>query len=104
MRVLVLRRSRVRKPWNAYRSVEPAPPRTRHCLIISGGARGTNTMAEWWAQGIGVRCDVYEADWISLDRKAGPIRNQRTLEARPCDGFPGGRGTADIVRRGKEAE
>jgi hypothetical protein len=64
-------------------------------------------MAEWWAEGIGVRCDVYEADWISLGRKAGPIRNQRMLEEGKPDlvmAFPGGRGTADMVRRGKEAE
>jgi hypothetical protein len=63
-------------------------------------------MAEWWAKGIGVPCDVYEADWISLGRKAGPIRNQRMLEEGKPDlvmAFPGGRGTADMVRRGKEA-
>jgi hypothetical protein len=75
-------------------------------LIISGGARGADTMAEWWAKGIGVPCDVYEADWISLGPKAGPIRNQRMLEEGKPDlvmAFPGGRGTADMVRRGKEA-
>ncbi len=75
-------------------------------MIIAGGARGADTMAEWWAKGIGVPCDVYEADWISLGRKAGPIRNQRMLEEGKPDlvmAFPGGRGTADMVRRGKEA-
>ena len=75
-------------------------------LIISGGARGADTMAEWWAKAKGVPCDVYEADWISLGRKAGPIRNQRMLDEGKPDlvvAFPGGRGTADMVRRGREA-
>ena len=75
-------------------------------LIISGGARGADTMAEWWAKAEGVPCNVYHADWTGLGRKAGPIRNQRMLdEAKPdlVVAFPGGRGTADMVRRGRQA-
>jgi hypothetical protein len=75
-------------------------------LIIAGGARGADAMAEWWAQGEGVPCDVYQADWTGLGRKAGPIRNQRMLDEGKPDlvvAFPGGRGTADMVRRGREA-
>ena len=75
-------------------------------LIISGGARGGDTMAEWWAKTEGVPCDVYQADWTGLGRKAGPIRNQRMLDEGKPDllvAFPGGRGTADMVRRGREA-
>ena len=75
-------------------------------LIISGGARGADTMAEWWARAEIVPCDVYQADWTGLGRKAGPIRNQRMLdEAKPdlVVAFPGGKGTADMVRRGRQA-
>ena len=75
-------------------------------LIISGGARGADTMAEWWAKAEGVPCDVYQADWVGLGRKAGPIRNQHMLDVGKPDlvvAFPGGRGTADMVRRGREA-
>ena len=51
-------------------------------------------------------CDVYMADWDGLGRKAGPIRNQRMLDDGKPDlgiAFPGGRGTADMVRRAREA-
>jgi predicted solute-binding protein len=63
-------------------------------------------MAEWWAKAEGVPCEVYQADWARLGRKAGPIRNQRMLdEAKPdvVIAFPGGRGTADMLRRTRQA-
>lgn len=78
----------------------------RFAMVIAGGARGADTMAEWWAKATGLPCDVYQADWTGLGRKAGPIRNQRMLDEGKPDlvvAFPGGRGTADMVRRGKEA-
>jgi hypothetical protein len=74
--------------------------------VIAGGARGADSMAEWWAKAEGVPCQVYQADWAGLGRKAGPIRNQRMLDEGKPDlvvAFPGGRGTADMVRRGREA-
>jgi len=46
------------------------------------------------------------ANWAELGRKAGPIRNQQMLdEGKPnlVVAFPGGRGTADIVRRARAA-
>jgi hypothetical protein len=75
-------------------------------LVIAGGARGADAMAEWWAKAAGVPRDVYQADWTGLGRKAGPIRNQRMLDEGKPDlvvAFPGGRGTADMVRRCREA-
>jgi hypothetical protein len=45
------------------------------------------------------------ADW-SIGRKAGPIRNQRMLDEHAPDlvvAFPGGRGTADMVRRARKS-
>jgi hypothetical protein len=53
-----------------------------------------------------IPCSVYMADWDGLGRKAGPIRNQRMLDEGKPDlviAFPGGRGTADMVRRAREA-
>ena len=75
-------------------------------LIIAGGARGADTMAEWWAKTQNVPFDVYQADWTGLGRKAGPVRNQRMLDEGKPDlvvAFPGGRGTADMMRRAREA-
>jgi hypothetical protein len=46
------------------------------------------------------------ADWKAHGRAAGPIRNQRMIdEHRPelVVAAPGGRGTADMVRRARAA-
>ena len=75
-------------------------------LVIAGGARGADTLAEEWAKAHGLACDVYQADWTGLGRKAGPMRNQQMLdEGKPqlVVAFPGGRGTADMVRRARTA-
>jgi hypothetical protein len=75
-------------------------------LVIAGGARGADTMAAEWAKARDIPCSVYMADWDGLGRKAGPIRNQRMLDEGKPDlivAFRGGRGTADMVRRAREA-
>jgi hypothetical protein len=75
-------------------------------LMIAGGARGADTLAEEWARATGLACEVYCADWEGLGRKAGPIRNQRMLhEGRPdlVVAFEGGRGTAHMARIAREA-
>jgi hypothetical protein len=75
-------------------------------LVIAGGARGADTFAAEWAAARSIECRVYEADWAALGRSAGPIRNQRMLdEGKPelVVAFPGGRGTADMIRRVRAA-
>ena len=45
-------------------------------------------------------------DWKKYGKKAGPLRNQQMLEEGKPDlvvAFPGGNGTADMVRRAKKA-
>lgn len=73
--------------------------------IIHGGARGADELADWWAsRWAGIESVEYEADWDKHGRAAGPIRNQLMLdEGRPqiVVAFPGGRGTADMVRRAR---
>jgi predicted Rossmann-fold nucleotide-binding protein len=74
--------------------------------VIAGGARGADTLAADWAKAQGIPCDVYMADWDGLGRKAGPIRNQRMLDEGKPDivvAFPGGQGTADMMRRARTA-
>jgi hypothetical protein len=75
-------------------------------LIIEGGARGADSLAREWAATSGVACMTVNADWKALRRAAGPIRNQRMIDQGKPDlvmAFPGGRGTADTVRRAKAA-
>lgn len=71
--------------------------------VIEGGALGADRFARRWAAQNNVTVSTFEADW-SLGRRAGPIRNQRMLEeGRPMlvVAFPGGNGTADMVRRAR---
>lgn len=74
--------------------------------IISGGARGADTMAVDWAIVNWTTFTEYKADWKKYKNRAGPIRNQQMLyEGKPdlVIAFPGKRGTADMVRRAKRA-
>ena len=74
--------------------------------IICGGAPGADTLAAEWAEGCGLPCRVFPAVWLNHGKAAGPIRNQRMLDDGKPDlvvAFPGGRGTADMVRRAQAA-
>lgn len=71
-------------------------------LVIHGMARGADTLADRWALDNGILVRGFPADWNRHGRAAGAIRNQQMLdEGRPdlVIAFPGGPGTADMVRR-----
>ncbi len=75
-------------------------------LLISGCARGADTLTIEWAEAGGIEVARFPADWSTHGRAAGPIRNQQMLdEGKPelVVAFPGGRGTADMVRRARAA-
>jgi len=75
--------------------------------IIQGDCpTGADHLARMWAISRNHHFDSFPANWNAHGRAAGPIRNQRMIdEGRPTMGvaFPGGRGTADMVRRLKAA-
>ena len=75
--------------------------------IIQGDCpTGADKLARLWAYSRNEHCDNYPADWRTHGKAAGPIRNQQMLgEGRPTKvfAFPGGRGTADMIRRAKAA-
>lgn len=78
-------------------------------VIISGGASGVDSAAIDFA--ICNYCPFQEypvalADWQKYGKAAGPRRNQRMLDEGKPDlvlAFPGGAGTADMVRRARQA-
>lgn len=75
-------------------------------LVIEGDARGADRLGGEWADSRGIPHMKYPADWENLGRAAGPIRNAQMLrEGRPdlVVAFPGGRGTAHMVRIAREA-
>lgn len=75
-------------------------------LIIEGGATGADYCAAHWAAKAGIPAETFSADWTAHGKAAGPIRNQRMIDEGKPDlvvAFPGGRGTADMVRRARAA-
>lgn len=74
--------------------------------VIEGNASGVDRIAGFWARQRDIPNLKFTAEWDRLGRAAGPIRNQRMIEEGRPDlviAFPGGRGTADMVRRAKAA-
>lgn len=74
-------------------------------LLIEGGANGADKLAREWAKAEGVPCETVHADWKRYGPAAGPLRNSKMLEYKPdaVIAFPGGRGTADMVRIARQA-
>lgn len=80
--------------------------RTPVTLIIEGGAKGADTAARIWASLSDVPSRCFPADWKSLGRRAGPIRNAQMLaEGRPdlVVAFPGGAGTEGMINLARNA-
>ena len=77
----------------------------RDTIIVHGGARGADSLADEAAILWGLTRRVYLADWLKHGRAAGPIRNQTMIDKEQptyAYGFrmPGeSRGTDDMTRR-----
>lgn len=74
--------------------------------MIDGAARGADQLAHEWALSVGVATERYPADWENQGTFAGPARNKRMLDEGQPDvviAFPGGRGTADMIRKARRA-
>lgn len=79
---------------------------TRIGVVIHGAARGADLLAAAWASQRKVAHMPFAADWHKHGRAAGPIRNKWMLEEGKPDlviAFPGGNGTAHMVRIAREA-
>ena len=80
-------------------------------VVISGKARGADTIAIDWAIINWLDVEEYPADWAKYGKAAGDCicapcfaRNDND-EGKPdyVVAFPGGRGTADMIRRAQES-
>lgn len=107
MRVLVCGGRRYPDPQNVWNVLDKVHRKHKVTALIHGYCpSGADAHAHKWARSRGVQVDGIAAEWGQLGLKAGPIRNQRLIdEKKPEAGvaFPGGVGTADMVRRLKEA-
>lgn len=75
--------------------------------IISGGAKGTDHLAEDFAENNDIPLTVFPAEWNKYGKSAGFIRNQTIVNN--CDmvlAFWDGqsRGTADTIEKAKKAK
>jgi len=48
--------------------------------VVSGGARGVDTLGQMWAELKGYPLTIFRPDWKGLGDAAGPIRNQQMAE------------------------
>lgn len=74
--------------------------------LIHGAARGADALAAAWARSRGIPALAFPADWRRDGRAAGFVRNARMLrEGRPdlVVAFPGGKGTAHMVKLARDA-
>lgn len=68
--------------------------------IVSGGARGADTLAEKYAQEKGYGLQVFPADWKNLGLSAGMARNKQMASAGDVlVAFPGGTGTENMIQQ-----
>lgn len=74
-------------------------------LIINGGCSGADALATNYAFNRGIGRHIVDADWEKYGRAAGPIRNRAMLDLDPdiVIAFPGGRGTANMIKAAIEA-
>lgn len=72
-------------------------------VVFHGGARGADALAERWTIERGVTGFASPADWTKHGRAAGPIRNRQMLDAGAdlVVAFPGGSGTADMIKQAR---
>lgn len=70
-------------------------------VMLNGACpRGLDALAKWWAEERGYYVRLFIPNWDRDGKAAGPLRNHAMIdEADALVALPGGRGTADCVRR-----
>ncbi len=53
---------------------------THNIIIISGTARGADTLGEQYARERGYVAERFPADWLQYGKAAGPIRNRQMAD------------------------
>lgn len=61
------------------------PYKSKITTVVSGGARGADTLGEKWAIEHGIKTLIFPADWEKHGKKAGYIRNEEIVKN--CDGI-----------------
>lgn len=105
MRVLVCGGRNFTDPEAVFHELHQLAEKHGWLTVIEGGAQGADALARHWAQLCYHGVVTVHAEWRRLGRAAGPARNARMLVSGKPDlvlAFPGGKGTADMVRQARE--
>ena len=87
----------VKKVLNEYKE--------RVTLVISGGAKGADTLGEKWANDNNITTLIYPAEWDKYGKRAGHIRNTDIINSCDfCIAFWDGKstGTQDSIKKAKQ--
>lgn len=60
------------------------PYKSKITLIVSGGAKGADSLGEYWAKQNNIKTLIFLPDWDKHGKKAGFIRNEDIIKN--CDG------------------
>ena len=75
-------------------------------LVINGAARGADRMGSDWAHKMKLPAMEFPAAWTAFGKGAGAVRNSWMLrwgQPQLVVAFPGGPGTADMVKQARAA-
>lgn len=107
MRVLVCGGREFYNKLLVKRTLDKLHAKTPITCLIHGGASGADFLANHWATAYsGVPTEEYKYERGGTGKSAGPIRNMMMLNYGKPDlvvAFPGGKGTADMVRKARKA-
>lgn len=53
-------------------------------VIVSGHARGADSLGERYAQERGLKCELFPANWEKYGKRAGYLRNESMAEISNC--------------------
>ena len=87
-----------------YDRIKQLPPDT---IIISGCARGADTMGEWAADDLDLKIIRVPAKWSEYGKAAGPLRNDQMIALKPGlvlafhSDLSKSKGTADTVAKAR---
>ena len=106
MRVLVCGGRNFRNHASVWGHLDKLHAKYHFTALIQGGAPGADLLAKEWARTKpGIKRYECKAEWQLYGAAAGRRRNARMLEWKPdlVVAFPGGVGTADMVRKAEAA-
>jgi len=72
-------------------------------VLVHNRIDNADAMAREWADGRKIVAEPFYCDWSTHGRAAGQIRNRQMLDAGAdlVVAFPGGRGTADMIKQAR---